>query len=463
METTRTKRAFASCLAAVAFLATLASASFAMAPEDAPVLPDPAGNVVHVSTESELQNAVRSLVDGTTILIAPGVYDLTIPVHVRGVSNVALRGETGDWDDVVLQGKGMSDQAVVHGVMLEDAESVLIADLTIRDVYYHPITLQPGTRSPHIYHVRLVNAGEQFIKGNTNNGEGAHDGIVEYSVMEFDTVARSYYTNGVDILGGDNWIVRHNRFRNIRSEDGRLSGPAILFWQQTRNPTVEGNTIIDCAWGIAFGLGREDNDNIGGIIRNNCIYRDASVEGDTGILAWKSPGTKILNNTVFQNGTFSSSIEYRFTNSTGIVIRNNLTDGSILMRNDASALVESNITAAELSWFAEPATGVLRLSDPASVAIDSGMLDDDVTDDWDGSARPIGAGIDIGADEFLAAVSGDFNRSGRVDFDDFLLFVGAYGSRSGKPDWNPKFDLNGDRVVGFHDFLLFVDTFGSSA
>lgn len=443
----------------------MAAPAFSMAPEDAPPLPQPEGTVVRVTTEPELQSAVRNLADGTTILIAPGVYDLSIPLHVKGVADVALRGETGDWDDVVLQGRGMSDKAVVHGIMLEDAENVLIAGLTIRDVYYHPITLQPGTRAPHIYHVRMVNAGEQFIKGNTDGSRGTDDGIVEYCVMEFETVARSYYTNGVDILGGSNWIVRHNRFRNIRSVDDKLAGPAVLFWQQSRNPTVEGNTIIDCTWGIAFGLGRDDNDNIGGVIRNNVIYRNTDLEGivDTGIIAWKSPDTKILNNTVFLNGTYPSAIEYRFPNSTGIVVRNNLTDGSILKRNDADALVESNVTTADATWFADPSSGRLRLSSTAVQAIDAGLPDEDVAWDWDGTARPAGPAPDIGADEYVAPVSGDFDRSGRVDFPDFLLFVGAYGTRDDRPGWDASFDLNGDRVVGFYDFLIFVSVFGSTA
>jgi len=448
----------------LAILAISATPLEAKAPESAPPLPDPQGNFVRVTTESELQAAVDNLTSGSTIVIAPGVYDLSRPVHIRNVNGVALRGETGDWDDVVLQGRGMSDQTVVHGVMLENAENVLVADLTIRDVYYHPITLQAGTEAPHIYHVRLVNAGEQFIKGNTDGVKGADNGIVEYSVMEYDTVARSYYTNGVDILRGENWIVRHNRFRNIRSVDGKLSGPAILFWQQTRNPLVENNTIIDCTWGIAFGLGRDDDDNIGGIIRNNFIYRNVGLDGivDTGILVWKSPGTKVLNNTVFLNGTYSSAIEYRFPNTVDVIVRNNLTDAAVLMRDDASALVESNVTNASLSWFTHPESGVLRLSSAAVDAIDKALPDDDVPLDWDDASRPVGEFPDIGADEFVPPLAADFDESGRVDFGDFLIFASAYGTREGRPNWNPLFDLNGDRVVGFVDFLLLASLFGST-
>jgi len=103
---------------------------------------------------------------------------------------------------------------------------VTIANLTIRDVYSHPIILNGGTQSPLIHNVRLVNAGQHFIKANPDGaGGGADNGIVEYSVMEYATTSRDYYTNAVDVHTGDNWIIRHNLFRNIRAPHGQLAGP----------------------------------------------------------------------------------------------------------------------------------------------------------------------------------------------------------------------------------------------
>lgn len=53
----------------------------------------------------------------------------------------------------------------------------------------------------------------------------------------------------------------------------------------------------------------------------------------------------------------------------------------------------------------------------------------------------------------------DFDRNGRVDFEDFLLFVLAFGSERGRPGWECQFDLNGDGVVAFDDFLIFAARF----
>ncbi len=50
----------------------------------------------------------------------------------------------------------------------------------------------------------------------------------------------------------------------------------------------------------------------------------------------------------------------------------------------------------------------------------------------------------------------DFDNSGEIDFQDFLLFVQAFGTA------NPTFDLNGSGSVDFPDFLTFVANFGKS-
>ncbi|PIT98374.1 MAG: hypothetical protein COT71_01025, partial [Candidatus Andersenbacteria bacterium CG10_big_fil_rev_8_21_14_0_10_54_11] len=52
--------------------------------------------------------------------------------------------------------------------------------------------------------------------------------------------------------------------------------------------------------------------------------------------------------------------------------------------------------------------------------------------------------------------SPDFNGSGFVDFEDFIIFAGVYGTRS------PEHDLTGDGFVDFEDFIAFARAFGKS-
>ncbi|MXZ10143.1 MAG: hypothetical protein F4Y79_11960 [Gemmatimonadetes bacterium] len=54
----------------------------------------------------------------------------------------------------------------------------------------------------------------------------------------------------------------------------------------------------------------------------------------------------------------------------------------------------------------------------------------------------------------------DFDRSGVVDFPDFLFFISAFGSREGQEKYEAKYDLNGNGEIAFDDFLIFVSSFG---
>src|ERR1700724_822901 len=183
-------------------------AAEAAAARPAPPLPAPTGAIVSVSTEPQLQAAVAALTSNTTIMIAAGTYRLSGTLYVNGTfTNIALRGSTGNADDVVLVGAGMTNASVPYGVWVGgNVQGITIANLTIRDLYYHPIILNAGTQSPHIYNVRLVNAGQQFLKSNPDNaGGGVNNGLVEYTVIEYDTTSPTAYTNGVDVHTGRNW------------------------------------------------------------------------------------------------------------------------------------------------------------------------------------------------------------------------------------------------------------------
>jgi len=67
-----------------------------------------------------------------------------------------------------------------------------------------------------------------------------------------------------------------------------------------------------------------------------------------------------------------------------------------------------------------------------------------------------GSGIPL-AGSTTGSPAPDFNRDGKVDFDDFFLFASAFGSS------NAQFDLDGDGDVGFTDFFAFAEAFGKPA
>jgi hypothetical protein len=373
-------------------------------------LPPPTGTVVNVSTVAQLQSAVAAITSNTTIVIAPGTYNLTSTLYINGsFTNVGIRGATGNRNDVVIVGRGMNapnDGGVPFGIWAGgDVRGVTIAGLTIRDVYYHAIMLNAGAQSPLIHNVRVANAGQQLIKANPNGaGGGVDNGIVEYSVIEYDTTSRDDYTNGVDVHTGDNWIIRHNLFRNVRAPAGQLAGPAILMWNGSTNTIVDGNTFIDCQREIAIGLiERTPNDHTGGIVRNNFIYR--TVPGDTAIYVADSPGTLVAHNTILISRTYANPIEYRFPNTAGVSIVNNVLDGNIAARDGASASVSGNYTNASAALFVNPAAGDLHLRPTAVDLLNKvAVVPTAAPVDWDGQPRPAGS-ADIGADELATGTS----------------------------------------------------------
>jgi PKD repeat protein len=420
-------------------------------PPTAPPLPAPSGAVVNVATVAQLQTAVASLTSGSTVVIQPGVYRLTSELRVRNnVTNVAIRGATANRNDVVILGSGMATPGINIALHVENAQDVLIANLSIGETYYHPIQLhgESGAERVRIYNVRLFDAGQQFLKSSVNpqNPDGVDDALVEYSLIEYTTIGTSHgYTEGIDVHHGANWVIRYNLFRNVHVPATARDKyrPAILMWSGSRDTLVFRNTFINCERAIIFGLGPQNgyaHSHSGGAIINNFIYRTEPVNADAGISVWDSPNTRVLNNTVLLNGTYPNAIEYRFPGTTGVEIANNLTDAAIAQRDAAQAAVFTNYTAATPGLFNDPARLDLHLRPDALVAIDKGTTLRDVTVDWDGDPRPGGVATDIGADEYRSTAT---NRAPNATISASPttgaapLAVRLDGTRSSDPDGDP--------------------------
>ncbi|MBI5302270.1 MAG: hypothetical protein HY868_09040 [Chloroflexi bacterium] len=423
----------------ILFLGLLAPARVAAQPRIAsaacaPLAP-PTGNIVNVSTVAALQNAVNSATAGTTILIADGTYNLDGAYLRIAASNVTLRSVSGNRDAVVLDGNYLTTE-IIQIV----TSNVTIADLTLREAYYHPIHVmsQAGshTNNTLIYNVHIVDPGEQAIKINPGVASYFTDyGTIACSHIELTDAGRTQvrnncYTGGVDAHQSRGWTARDNRIEGFWCNAG-LSEHAIHFWVGSRDTVVERNVLVNNARGVGFGLvesgtGRTYGDNpcptavgyvdhYGGIARNNSVFANraelfASEYGfDCGICVWQTCGAKILHNTVVSTQAPFSSIEWRFSN-TIVDLTNNLVSHNLSDRGGADTQA-SNLQNAPLALFVDGANGNLHLNASATSAINqgaslaAGLCDDDM----DGNARPIGGARDIGADEFGATAMPSLN------------------------------------------------------
>jgi PKD repeat protein len=364
-----------------------------------PPLPPPTGSVVYVSTVNQLQNAVSALQSGQTIMINPGTYNLTGTLYVpQGLTNIAIRGASGKASDVVIKGDAVLDATAPYtgsaiwgsgsgisgtiqfGIWLGNVQGVTVGDITLENFVDDAVILNAGVQSPLFHDVVMLDTGEQLLKSNPDgSGGGVNNGVVEYCTIGYTVAAPNNYTNGVDLHTTQNWIIRNNLFKNILTTNtkttvtsGALAGPAVLVWNHSSNCTTVGNTFVNCQREIAYGLSDPSSitdDNTGGLIANNMIYRSGGQHGDVAIGVWNSPGTEVAFNTIILSGDYVNAIEYRFSTTTNVKILYNLTDSAITARDGATGTVSGNITTAQQSWFVNPSVGDLHLTAAATPGI----------------------------------------------------------------------------------------------
>jgi len=408
--------------------ATVLAAAARLGAESCPALPPPTGAVVTVSTVAALEAAVTGAAPGQTILVAPGHYELDGTYLRIAAPGVTLRGQGGDREAVVLDGNYLTTE-IVQVV----ASNVILADLTLREAYDHPIHVMPSasaaTNGTLLYNLHVVDPGQQAVKVNplVPGGPYADSGTVACSHIELTDAGRSRvrddcYTGGIDAHAARGWTVRDNVIEGFWCASG-LSEHAVHFWKESRDTTVERNVLRDNARGVGFGLlasgtaarawadvpcppaGGSYVDHFGGVARNNFVSAHAaglfaSEYGfDCGVCLWQACGALALHNTVWSGDPAASfsSVEWRFAN-TSATVANNLVNVALRERDGAEGALAGNVTGVDAAWFAAPFSGDLHLAPSATPAIDQGVASG-VADDVDGEARPRGSGPDVGADE----------------------------------------------------------------
>jgi len=126
---------------------------------------------------------------------------------------------------------------------------------------------------------------------------------------------------------------------------------------------------------------------------------------DEAIEANAAQNVRIEHNTVLVESAGSPwSIGARFSPTTAVV-RNNLTNQEVLMRDGGKATLEGNVTTATRAWFVNPAAGDLHVLPTAARAMKAGVPDADVTEDFDRRSRSAQT-PNVGAFEIAPARSG---------------------------------------------------------
>lgn len=329
------------------------------------------------------------------------------------------------------------------GIYAEDVDGIVIESNQTRETVTSGIGVWYST-SAAVRHNEVVNA--------RNDDERGHEEWISMAgVCDFEVAHNELYMDNAD-FGGHTGIdakesscrgsIHHNYLHDFPGYGGQIYLDA---WEAGMNGTGTLSWIdihdnrLDGAGGITIGSEQ------GGIVENVRVFNNlihqpwssgiavAGLEGEGGSYALKR-NLHIFNNTIWGSRNHGTSAIYLFAvNAENIVVQNNL----IVMDPErvvglitagvpeavAPLTVDHNLVfgptecsndypdCVEVStWEGNVHLDPLLVNGPAgdlhlqagSPAIDQGVAIEGLTLDHDGVARPQGAGIDIGAFEFLA-------------------------------------------------------------
>jgi|GEM_PF-623800 len=363
------------------------------------------GTVVSVSNITQLQNAINNSNGNTTIMVQPGDYVLNYGLSISADKpNLTIMGATGNRDDVTLRGLGWNNSAVTH-IFDVSADGFTVANMTLRDVYYHLIQIHSENDADDFtaQNVRFLDGKEQLLKVSAGASTFSDRGRVLCCAFEFTAgIAYQNYTGGIDAHKSKDWLVQNNTFKGIRSPDDVVAEHAIHFWRDCEGTRAIGNQIERCDRGIGFGLGNVyENGHRGGLIMNNFVHTNR----DVGIGLEYAPDIKVYNNTVITDN-YPRSIEYRFPGTSNVQIINNLVSGEISDRSSgATGTLTTNYQVSNSNIFVDAANYDYHLAGTPSGIVDAGTALSEVTADIDCDNR--NGGIDIGADEVAGGNAGN--------------------------------------------------------
>lgn len=278
-------------------------------------------------------------------------------ITVRG-NHVDLNGKWGIFsafcDDLVIEGNEASRSAEQHGIYASNS-----AD-------------RPVIRRNRIWGNAMCGI---HVNGDISQGG---DGVISNAVIE-DNVIFDNGRNGCSGINGDgmaNAVIRNNVLDGNHASGislYRIDGGAPSTGNQVINNTIR--MASDARWAVNI-----QNNSTGNVLRNNILLHPSASRGAIDLCAGCASGMKSDHNAVV--GRFSID---------GTMV--NLATWRSRTGGDAASFV-----ASDADLFTNPGTGDLTLRAGAP-AIDRGVADGAPSDDVTGTARPQGAGIDIGAYE----------------------------------------------------------------
>jgi hypothetical protein len=368
----------------------------------APPLAKPVGRSVRVRTVDELFRAASGVRPGDTILVAPGHYLLPQTLELT-TDDVTLRGESGDRDAVVLDGR-----ASRHGELLAitGCSGVTVADLTIQNVRWNGFKLSSDRKAHRvtIYNCVGRNVWQRMVKAPATADKdreelSPRDCRIQYCLFyndrpkrygdDPDDTADRYqgnYIGGIDAMQARGWVISDNVFSGIHGRTSEARG-AVFLWMDCRDCVVERNIVIGCDAGLCLGNSYRGDAAVhctGCVVRNNFV----TAAPEAGIFAGFTRDCKILHNTVHDPASrFKRLIRVLGDNNSLLVANNLLSSAAPLIETRDRVELRGNVNRDLTASFVDAAAGNLRLKSEVPGVTGAVSFSADVLDDIDGRLR----------------------------------------------------------------------------
>tara|TARA_Y100000310_G_C20701337_1_gene830227 strand:+ start:1489 stop:5334 length:3846 start_codon:yes stop_codon:yes gene_type:complete len=372
----------------------------------------------------------------------PGDYKTEFCEFVKGGSNV-----------IDIQGKRNRAEDD------DEADYLTFENLIIEGGYY-PISIE--TDYIHLINSTFRNSYGDGIKGGgarpddfSNPDDPAQEDYynVDHGLVENCDIY-NFGESGIDITGGDYWIIKNNKIHDGRIVRNNLGSQGIMLKNNNRGSIVEKNQIYNILKGSAIAIGGQ---SFGGIakegvnltVRNNIIY---NIDGHSYAILFMScincsfynnllynsslteslvyiresdpskpyynENIKIKNNIFYNNDVnFLNQYSWNYyifdNNYNGLEIDNNIINHSrevMMNHNDGTwdiisfaefkAMGYEQNSIADIPIFVDEANLDFHLVE-GSPGINQGICLNEVEDDFSGISRPQGDECDIGPYEYI--------------------------------------------------------------
>lgn len=328
--------------------------------------------VIYIKTARELTahvNDANKENKPKELVLYPGEYTLSSTLDIKTDGMIIRSLELSPRKTVLKGSKGIGNLIKVF------ANDFRLDSLHLTESGLHLVQIAGENKASRFVmeNCNLSDSGQQMLKisydKNLPNNYSA-DGIVRNSFFYFSSgFGNSFYVGGIDGHAVRHWTIERNIFKDISSPSSQVAEYAIHLWNNSAFNTITENLIVNSDRGIGLGSGRPTERNIllgdfKSVVKGNVIasFNASKPFSDVGIALEAVFGAVVENNTVYLANDYPRSIEYRFPETTNVVITGNNINKRVSSRDGGQVSIEKANTIIDKNFAIEAVGDKLELS-----------------------------------------------------------------------------------------------------